>query len=124
MSLCPLQALVKHRVVRGVPCVGRVRGILGGPGVAGNPDRIGDFAADQFEWLHEHLFQPGGDEQAAYAFAAPADGPDRLKLLVVKEGERADFRYLPVQRGTCVELVLPMRLLALAAQGQGFATMN
>ncbi|MBK8137584.1 MAG: ThiF family adenylyltransferase [Chloroflexi bacterium] len=40
------------------------------------------FAADQFEWLHEHLFQPGGDEQAAYAFAAPADGPDRLKLLV------------------------------------------
>ncbi|MBK6626992.1 MAG: tetratricopeptide repeat protein [Flavobacteriales bacterium] len=63
----------------------------------------------------------GGESGGAHGTSITAD---RLKLLVVKEGERADFRYLPVQRGTCVELVLPMRLLALAAQGQGFATMN
>lgn len=61
------------------------------------------FAADQFEWLHTHLFRPDGDEQAAYAFAAPADGPDRLKLLVnhIVPMEREDFT---IQNGGYLQL--------------------
>lgn len=61
------------------------------------------FAAGQFEWLHAHLFQPGGDEQAAYAFAAPADSGDRLRLLVhhIVPMERADF---DIQNGGYLQL--------------------
>jgi molybdopterin/thiamine biosynthesis adenylyltransferase len=40
------------------------------------------FSAQQFAWLHAHLFQPNGDEQAAFAFATPAEGEGRLRLLV------------------------------------------
>jgi molybdopterin/thiamine biosynthesis adenylyltransferase len=39
------------------------------------------FTADQFARLHDHLFQ-NSDEQAAYAFAAYADGEETLRLLV------------------------------------------
>lgn len=39
------------------------------------------FTESQFDWLHAHLFQDE-HEQCAYAFAAPAEGNGRLKLLV------------------------------------------
>lgn len=70
------------------------------------------FTGEQYEWLHAHLFQPGDDEQAAYAFAAPASGTDRLKLLVhhILPLERKDFDvqnggYLQVSAETARKLV-------------------
>jgi len=70
------------------------------------------FTGEQYEWLHAHLFQPNDDEQAAYAFAAPAKGPDRLKLLVhhILPLERTDFDiqnggYLQVSAETARNLV-------------------
>lgn len=51
------------------------------------------FSGDQFSWLHAHLFQPNGDEQAAFAFAAPVEADGQLKLLVhhLVPMEAADF---------------------------------
>lgn len=51
------------------------------------------FSGEQFAWLHAHLFQPNGDEQAAFAFATPVESGGRLKLLVhhLVPMEAADF---------------------------------
>lgn len=40
------------------------------------------FSGEQFAWLHAHLFQSNGDEQAAFAFATPAAAEGQLRLLV------------------------------------------
>ncbi|MCU0464102.1 MAG: ThiF family adenylyltransferase [Anaerolineae bacterium] len=39
------------------------------------------FTGSQFDWLHAHLFQDD-NKQSAFAFAAPAEGNERLKLLI------------------------------------------